>query len=214
MTDMSTAYEEGGRSQQKGRTRAALVAAARELVAAGRPVTVEDAATAASISRTTAYRYFPTRRDLLVAAHPEVERASLLPEDPPDDPRDRLDAVVSAFTAMIVDTEEQQRTMLRLSLDGGSGAELPLRKGRAIGWFEEALEGRVPLTEAELDALVVAVRATTGIEALVWLVDVAGLSRPDARELMRWSARALVDAALASPPPGIGRDRPSPPEPS
>lgn len=204
---MSTPYEEGGRSQQKRRTREALVAAARELVAAGRTVTVEAAAAAASVSRPTAYRYFPSQRALLLAAHPEVERASLLPENPPDDAVERLDAVVSAFTAMIADTEAQQRTMLRLSLDRDTEPELPLRQGRAIGWFKEALEGRVPLSDPELHALIVAVRATTGIEALVWLVDIAGLSRPDARKLMRWSARALIDAALSDPPPRVGRRR-------
>ena len=203
MWQVSTRYEEGGRSQQKRRTRAALVAAARDLVAAGRTVTVEDAAAAASISRTTAYRYFRTRRALLLAAHPEVERASLLPESAPDDARARLDAVVDAFTAMIVDTEAQQRTMLRLSLDRDTDADLPLRQGRAIGWIDEALEGRVPLSDPQRRALVVAVRATTGIEALVWLVDVVGLSREDARKLMRWSARALLDAALCEPPPRV-----------
>ena len=37
-----------------------------------RHTNVEDAAAAASISRTTAYRYFPNERALLVAAHPEI----------------------------------------------------------------------------------------------------------------------------------------------
>ncbi|MDQ3178184.1 MAG: TetR/AcrR family transcriptional regulator [Actinomycetota bacterium] len=206
---MSTPYEEGGRSQQKRRTREALVAAARQLVAAGKRVTVEDAATAASISRTTAYRYFPTKRSLLLAAHPEMQQASMLPVNAPDDAAGRLDAVVSAFTAMILDTEAQQRTMLRLSLEHDSETDLPLRQGRAIGWINEALEGRVPLSDSELKALVVAVRATTGIEALVWLVDIAGLSRPDARKLVRWSAKALLDAAISSPPPRVGRQRPA-----
>jgi hypothetical protein len=40
--------------------------------------------------------------------------------------------------------------------------------------------------------VVLAIRATTGIEALVWLTDVAGLPRQDAAELMRSSARALL----------------------
>jgi AcrR family transcriptional regulator len=191
---VSTPYEEGGRSRQKRRTRDALVAAARELVAAGEAVTVEGAAAAASISRTTAYRYFPSER-------------ALLPDDAPEDPRARLDAVVEAFTAMIVDTEPQQRTMLRLSLERDTESELPLRQGRAIGWIHEALEGRVPLSDAQLRALVIAVRATTGIEALVWLLDVVGLSRTEARTLMRWSAGALLDGALHEPPPQVGRNR-------
>ncbi|MEO6629545.1 MAG: TetR/AcrR family transcriptional regulator [Aquihabitans sp.] len=198
---MSTSYEHGGRSQQKRRTREALVAAARDLVTAGRSVTIEDAASAASISRTTAYRYFSTQRALLLAAHPEVDQTTMLPPDAPEGARERLDAAVQAFTAMILDTEAQQRTMLRLSLDSDGEAELPLRQGRAVGWFREALVGRMPLTDAQVHSLAVAVRATTGIEALVWLVDIGGLSRPNARNLMCWSALALFDAAIIDPPP-------------
>ena len=36
----------------------------------------------------------------------------------------------------------------------------------------------------------------TGIEAFVWLVDVAALSRSEATALMHWSARALLQAAI------------------
>ena len=39
-----------------------------------------------SISRTTAYRYFPNKRALLVAAHPEIAATSMLPANPPQDP--------------------------------------------------------------------------------------------------------------------------------
>ena len=53
------------------------------------------------------------------------------------------------------------------------------------------------LDPAELQRLVIAIRAACGIEALVWLTDVAGLSRQEASELMRWSARALLRTALA-----------------
>src|SRR5437868_1136675 len=112
MSAVSTAYELTGRAAQKGRTRAALVAAARALVAAGTTPTVEDAAEAAGISRTTAYRYFPNKRALLLAAHPEVGADSILPADAPDDAAARLDLVVDAFTKMIIETEAQQRTML------------------------------------------------------------------------------------------------------
>ena len=49
----------------------------------------------------------------------------------------------------------------------------------------------------ELRRLVLAIRAACGIEALVWLTDVAGLSRQEASELMRWSALALLRTALA-----------------
>jgi hypothetical protein len=199
MRGVSTAYELHGRTDQKQRTRAALVAAARDLVAAGLAPTVEAAAEAASISRTTAYRYFPNQRALLLAAHPETG-ASLLPDDPPDDVAARLDLVADAFIRSNLANEAQQRTMLRLSLEAtpAERAELPLRQGRAIRWIEEAL---APLADTmpapERHRLAIAIRSAIGIEAFVWLVDVAGLSRPEAADLLRWSARSLLRAALA-----------------
>src|SRR6478736_7160959 len=102
---MSTAYELNGRTAQKRRTRDALVAAARAAVARGATPTVEAAAEAAGISRATAYRYFPNRHALLVAAHPEVAAASMLPAAAPEDPAGRLDLVVRNFLALTVDTE-------------------------------------------------------------------------------------------------------------
>ncbi|HVJ90879.1 MAG TPA: TetR/AcrR family transcriptional regulator, partial [Labilithrix sp.] len=124
----------GGRSRQKLRTRAALVAAAKELVAQGRAPTVEDAAAAADISRTTAYRYFKNQAELLAATYPELQAPSLLGDHPPEDPEARLDSVVRTLIQTTLEREAQYRTMLRLSLDENSGAHtLFLRRGRAIG---------------------------------------------------------------------------------
>jgi AcrR family transcriptional regulator len=203
---VSTAYEITGRTEQKQRTRQALVAAARDLVARGKTPTVEDAAGAAGISRTTAYRYFPSQHALLGAAHPETDTHSMLPPDPPQDPAQRLAAVIGEFTGMILGTEAQQRTMLRLSLeaDEAERAALPLRQGRAIGWIQEALLPlRDRLSEGELHRLVLAIRSAVGIEALAWLTDVARLSREDSVELMSWSAQAMLQAALTGRPPAI-----------
>ena len=195
---MSTAYEESGRIRQKQRTRNDLVAAARDLIASGGTApTVEEAAAAASVSRTTAYRYFRSQRELLAAAHPEVELTSLLPADVGDDLEARIEAVIRGFMAIVVETESQQRTMLRLSLeDARSPGQLPLRQGRAIGWFSEALDplsGR--LGTDGVRQLAIAMRAVAGIEALVWLTDVAGLTRDAAIDQMVWSAVALVRRA-------------------
>jgi AcrR family transcriptional regulator len=198
---MSIPYELNGRIDQKRRTRDALIDAARDLVAKGETPTVEAAAEAASISRTTAYRYFPNQRALLVAAHPETGAASLLPADAPDDAATRLDLVIDAFIRSTLDNEAQQRTMLRLSLeaDPAERAQLPLRQGRGIKWIEEALAPlSADMVDADIHRLTLAIRSATGIEALVWLTDVAGLSREDAADLMRWSARALLQSAVAA----------------
>jgi AcrR family transcriptional regulator len=192
----STPYESTGRTRQKARTRDALVAATRELLTGGVTPTVEQAADLAGVSRTTAYRYFPNQRALLAATYPELAAPSLLEPGAPEDPLARLDAVLDRFLADIVDHEPELRTHLRLSLEPRPGQVLPLRQGRAIGWFEDALEPlRATLGADEVRRLAIAIRATAGIEALVWLTDIAGLSREEAVALMRRSARDLVRAA-------------------
>ncbi|MGQ0433267.1 MAG: TetR/AcrR family transcriptional regulator [Microthrixaceae bacterium] len=200
---MSTPYELNGRVDQKRRTRDALVAAARDLIALGEAPTVEQAAEAASISRATAYRYFPNQRSLLASAHPETATSSLLPANPPEDVAQRLDLVVEAFTHLILDTEAQQRTMLRLSLeaDPAERAQLPLRQGRGILWIEDALAPlRSRLSAAEVHRIALAVRSAIGIEAYVWLTDIGGVAASEAVDIMRSTARALLAAALAELP--------------
>ncbi|MEL7977492.1 helix-turn-helix domain-containing protein [Isoptericola sp. F-RaC21] len=197
---MSIPYERTGRTAQKARTRRALVEAARELLAEGPTPTVEQVADTAAISRTTAYRYFPNQRALLLAVFPEIDTESLLPDDPPDDPEARLEALTEALTAILLQHEPELRMQLRLSLepDGDGPPHHPYRTGRAITWIEQALaplEGSLPT--AALRRLVLAIRTAVGIEALVWLTDIAGLSRDEAAGLMRWSARALLRQALA-----------------
>ncbi len=197
--DMSIPYESTGRTRQKARTRKALIDAARTLLAEGVTPTVEQAADAAQVARTTAYRYFANQRALIVATFPEITVKSLLPDAPPADPVARLAAVTEALTSRILEHEPELRAQLRLSLevDGDERRELPFRTGRAAVWIEEALtplRGRMP--EAELRRLALAIRTAVGIEALIWLTDIARLSREEATELMRWTAGALLRAAL------------------
>ncbi len=201
----TTGYEEMGRVQQKQRTLDALVAAARELVTEGLTPTVESAAEHAGVSRTTAYRYFGSQAALLAAAHPEIVTPTLLPAEAPPGVTERLAIVVAGVTDMVVDTEPQQRTMLRLSLEPGAGRRaLLLRQGRVIGWLEEAL---APLADEigpnDVRRLAIAIRSAIGIESFVWLTDVAGLSTDDAVATMRWTASAMLEAAQRrSLPPG------------
>jgi AcrR family transcriptional regulator len=196
----SIPYELTGRTNQKARTRAAMLTATRELLAEGVTPTVETAADRAEISRTTAYRYFPNQRALLLASYPELDAPSLLDAEAPADPSARLEAVSEALGRQILEHEPELRAMLRLSLESPAPTReaLPLRQGRAIGWIEDALAPlRDRMPSSELRRLVLAIRATLGVEALVWLTDVGGLSREEAVEIMRSSARTLARAAIS-----------------
>ncbi|MGV9661463.1 hypothetical protein [Nocardia niigatensis] len=72
-----------------------------------------------------------------------------------------------------------------------------LRRGRTIGWIEHAL---APLRDShphlDLHRLAITIRSATGIESFVWLVDVAALPRPEAAEILRTTAQALLTQAL------------------
>lgn len=195
---MAIPYELTGRRNQKARTRTALVDAARELLSRGTTPTVEDAAEAAAVSRTTAYRYFPNQRALVSAAYPEVDQSSLLPADPPDDPEQRLDLLLHATNRIVRDWETQLRAALRLSLEPDADPTEPvMRRGRVIGWLADALE---PLAathpDLDRDRLAVAIRAATGIEAFVWLVDVARYSPDEALATMHWNGLAILRTAV------------------
>jgi AcrR family transcriptional regulator len=195
--DMEVPYLHTGRTNQKARTRDALISSARRLLARGVTPTLEEAATEASIGRTTAYRYFPNSRALLAATIPEIEMDSLLGEDPPEDPLARVEIVAESLARSITEHEPEYRTQLRLALEGAGSEGLPLRRGRRIAWVEDALSslrGRMP--EPELRRLVYGIGATIGIEAFVWLTDMGGLSREEAAEVMRSNARTLLLSAL------------------
>lgn len=200
MTSMSISYAETGRTRQKQRTLDAINAATRELLRRGVIPTVEESADEAGVSRATAYRYFPNQRELLVAAHGWTEAPSLVLEGLPSDPFARLDAVVERIVQNIVDSEAAYRAMLKLSLEGRTPGEGPLalRQGRRLVWVEDALEPvRKPLGARTFKRLVRAIAAAIGVEVLVWMTDVAKMSRDEAIATMRWSAAALLRAALA-----------------
>jgi AcrR family transcriptional regulator len=199
--DMTVPYERIGRVNQKARTREALITATRELLAQGITPTMEGAAAAASISRTTAYRYFPNLRALLVATYPHIEERSLLGPEPPPDPLARLEIVAEDQARRILTYEPEMRTVLRLSLESDSTdrPQLPMHRGLRIGWIEDALAPlRTQMPEHELQRLIYGIGATLGIEAFVWLTDIAQLPPEEAVAIMRTNASGLLRAALAT----------------
>jgi AcrR family transcriptional regulator len=206
---MTEAWQQEGRINQKRRTRAAILAAAGELLEQGQRPTVAEVADAALVSRATAYRYFPTQEYLLFEAALESTRSDIdrkLDENtPPEDPEARLEMLIHALQGRIVDKEAAFRTMLRLSLEqspeeerhGGESAPSRLRGGGRVRWIEKALapiQGR--LEEPDFRRLVAALSLCMGIEALVVLRDVCAIESSETEEVLRWAARTLLRSSL------------------
>jgi AcrR family transcriptional regulator len=200
---MSSKTETGERLNQKLRTRAALLHAARDLVALGQTPSIADTADAAKVSRATAYRYF-TRQEELLAEVPLDEAAptvtSLFGEDAPTDPEDRVALVQNALYDLSRDHETEFRLFLRTSvtraLRDADGTSNPFRGARRTALLAEALAPLAgELTAAEIERLKTALAMLVGTEPMIVLRDVLRLEHDRARESGEWAVRQLVRAA-------------------
>lgn len=194
-----------GRTRQKLRTRAALLSAARELVAQGRSPTVTEVAEAATVARATAYRYFPTQEALL-AEIPLDEDAptvkSLFGSEAPADPEDRAALVQNALYDLARDHEAGFRVFLRGSITRAleaSGSD-PLRGARRATLLAAALEPLSDeLSEDEVVRLGNALAILVGVESMIVLRDVLDLDHDEARRTGEWAVRQMVRSARDGP---------------
>jgi AcrR family transcriptional regulator len=190
------------RTNQKQRTRQALVDAAKTLAAKGHPLTISDVAEAAHVSLATAYRYFSNPNDLVLeAATPRVPQ---IMADLPDDPADRIDEVVRRIAEFQFDDEALWRAILRANLERWAHeavldpeARMPTRGSNRLDMVQEAL---APLADKlppeQHRRLIMATMLVCGMEALVAARDACGLEPDEAIEVMRWAAQALLQVAL------------------
>lgn len=195
---------ESGRSNQKMRTRKALLAAARDLLDRNEEVTVAAAADAARISRSTAYRYF---RDALVLTQEAVldggfaTAEKVVPQS--GDVRERVHAVRRYLLEATRASEWRFRLFLARALEtsvkGGPEHAQELRGGRRLPMFELALEPvRKQLGPRGFRTLVLTLSASSGVESYIALKDVCRL---DGQQMERISA-AIADAILDRHLPG------------
>jgi AcrR family transcriptional regulator len=197
-------YESSGRTHQKQRTRQALIEKATELVRQGLTPTVSEVAEAALISKSTAYRYFPSQELLLVEVHLEDvvknEMAALYAaSERPGTPQQRLDAIIRSEYAMHLRHEDAIRRAVAAWIvrDAPDSAERVRRPGNRLRYMAKALdEVRDDLGEARFERLLQALAMCMGIESLMVLKDICGLADDNAEEVKVWATQALLDAAL------------------
>jgi AcrR family transcriptional regulator len=184
------------RERQKSRTRRALLAAADELFAEGVVPTVAAVAERADVARATAYRYFPTQEALLVETTFLGDSDAL--RDIPAlartvaDPGERMAQAVKTGAEWTLEREARLRMILRASLDPAGGATRPARRRGYIAALLEPLD-LLPETHERLAA---ALTLLFGIDPIVALTDNSDIEREKIPEVLAWTARGLVHAAL------------------
>lgn len=195
----------GRRSNQKLRTRNAIIAATRELIRGGGEVTMPAVAQAALVSEATAYRYFPDLSTLLRESF-----TGLLP-DPAEamaavaecaDPVERIEHATRFLLGHVLSYQGAVRAMMSAAITGAQGGAI--RPGLRFGLIDSALapleragssgspaENAFALVQLKRDlALVVSA------EALFTLTDLCGLSPDEAIDSAVHAARALTQAAM------------------
>jgi AcrR family transcriptional regulator len=189
-----------GRVNQKNRTRAALVAAAGQIVEAGRVPSIPDAADAAGISRATAYRYFSNQEDLLLEAMreravPEIE-LTVAGWSEADDAATRLDQLLQTVLDVVLANEATFRAMLRASLDpeAAQRAGMGRTTHRCIEHMLAPVRSQLP--DAAYARLEAALTPFVGIEAIVALCNIYGLDPHAAVDVARWAGKVLLNSTL------------------
>jgi AcrR family transcriptional regulator len=170
---------------------------------AGHVPSVAEVAVRSRVSRATAYRYFPSRSELVTA----VIDASLGPvrrfASGQADGGARVRELFEKTFPRFKEFETQLRAAAQLALEqwalerAGLLEEEPYRRGHRVRILEHALE---PLADAlpapVLQKLHRALSVVYGIEPYIILKDIWGSSDREVERIALWMADALVDAAL------------------
>ena len=186
-----------GRVNQKQRTRAALLTAAREMLEEGGDPTIQSVADRATISRATAYRYYSSTELLLQEAVLDGIASQIrdrgLEAGKGDTLEGRVEKLVADVVDMVLDNEALFRTYLRTAVTSeGSKA----RGGRRLEWLRDAFGGDPRISSRLADRLTFALALLTGIETVIVAKDICGFDDKQTRASIKWVAQAIMKGAL------------------
>lgn len=187
-----------GRVNQKIRTRAAIVAACRQLIASGALVTMPEVARLALVSEPTAYRYFPDLYSLLTTALEGMwpSPAELMaPVADSTDPVERVRLAAEVLARHVLAHQGAIRVMIAATIGRPDLARQ--RPGIRIALIDEALDPlATTLAGSVLTRLKQDLSVVISAEAVFSLVDLYELSPADAVASVVRSAAAVTSAAL------------------
>jgi AcrR family transcriptional regulator len=194
--------ESRGRTNQKARTRQAIVEAGVELIRQRQPVTMPEVAKRALVSEATAYRYFPDLPSLLARALAEdwpTPAEALAPVDASNDPLERVAFATRFLLQGVAERQGVVRSMISATMVqpelSGRG-----RPGIRFGLIEYALAPFVDVLDSANPELLAQLRLdltlVVSAEALFSLTDLCGLSIEDAISSAEKTARTLTSAAF------------------
>jgi AcrR family transcriptional regulator len=187
-----------GRTNQRIRTRTAIIAACRRLIQAGAVITMPEVARLALVSEATAYRYFPDLVSLineaLAGLWPNPAEA-FQPIANATDPRERIAFAVEFFLQRILVYQGSVRAAISATITRAEDAAT--RPGLRFVWIDYALEPATALMHADaLAQLKRDLAVVVSPEALFNLTDLCGLSPDEAIKSLVRLATAITALAM------------------
>lgn len=187
------------RTNQKNRTREALLEAARELMSDGQEVTLAKVAQRAKVGRATVYRYFSDPGVMALDATLDIEltpTSELL--EGVSDVRARALKVAQYYLDFPRVHEAYFRQFLAESLKAAlENGTVKMRGARRVAAFSEALEPvRALMTPGAFEDLTHRLAMTTGIEQFIILEDILRVDQATGDHLLAGLVDALLDRFL------------------
>lgn len=187
------------------RTRKLMLQTAIGLMQRGQTPSVSDVAEAASVSRATAYRYFPSQAALVHAVVNEALGPILDWRSDSTDAEARVQDLLDLTMPRVAEFEATFKAALKLSLEqwaqrqaGTFGSEPPFKRGHRVDLLQMAiapLKNRLP--EAKFQRLAKALSLVYGLEVLIVLKDLWGIELDEIQDVVRWAASTMVKASIA-----------------
>jgi AcrR family transcriptional regulator len=190
-----------GRITQKLKTREALINKANELLKKGLLNSIEQVAQEAGISKATAYRYFTNLDSLkreaslqLKSEHPKNLFSDLATEDLGG----RLRRLIDYHYHLFIENEDEFRLFLGSVIsESVSDRSVNQRGGRRVAMIREALEPlKGKYKTADMDHMVNALSLVFGIESIIILKDLNGLSNEAILQNWRWTVRKITNSPI------------------
>lgn len=177
---------------------------ATRIMQEGHTPSVTGVAEAAGVSRATAYRCFPSQSALIGAVVDHGLGPILSWESQSDDAEERVADLLDSSMPRIIEFESTFKAALKLSLEqwserqAGQLDEPAFKRGHRVELLQQAIAPlRKKLSRAQFARLARALSLVYGVEVLIVLKDIWGLSENEVKGVAGWAGRALVRAALA-----------------
>lgn len=190
------------RTNQRARTRRALLDAASELLDRGCATpTMDEIAEQAGVSRATAYRYFESAPDVVwqVVVDRQLQPAETAFDDLGDNVAARIERAEAIVNGYLFGDPDGTRAFERAMLDRQlTGVVTPDdRAGRRLHYIDAALEPIADrLAPAELERVRYALALTMGSQVVSALLDTCGLDVDDARNVTGFASQVIISEAL------------------